>query len=520
MKVDPVLRGNPPCQGRGHDTRRGGIRLRLRRRSISVGRLCRRRDRFAPGFDLLAAFKDMADDLADLHFLTGGASMRDEAGCRSLHLDRGLVVVDLKQRVALRDFGAVVLQPAANAAGVGLQADLRKNNGNGHGIVLGWLVPLDHRGNLLAHRWQRCAGQPVLQFCEQRLQLGHEDGDAGLDGGKVLDAAAGDGHELGSIARPERHADGVDVAVPVAERSDVAMLGVALEPAVDGAAYLIPAVRVVLDQLADDAALQAFLHGGQIGQSHRCLPDRQARTDIEPERDRCLGPAVRDVDHLQPITHAHGDGHAGFEGQGLHQRLGHVDHGAAAQAGVAERYGRRPDGISPQEGIVEEIAEADQRVGEARDRGLGQAGPLDQFLVAERCVGRRERAQDLQAAHQGGRMLSLIFIRWRRYGFVAFSHAASQQRIWPVRLWVGRPPYQSQRAADRPRNEIWNLISFLLTGVDHLVNIAGLSLKAWGETVRHGTTDAQLHRQTQHRDALHFAGDRHDGIPADGHHQG
>ena len=135
-------------------------------------------------------------------------------------------------------------------------------------------------------------------------------------------------HPWTEWADPERHADGVDVAVPGAEAADEPQSLVAVGGLLDRGADARFLVGFLGNDLRQDVVAHLGAHLGQIGQPHRRAPQRQPRSHVQPQRHRALRPAVGQIDHLKAVPRPKRRCNPGAVRQFLHQRLSHVDHGA------------------------------------------------------------------------------------------------------------------------------------------------------------------------------------------------
>jgi len=89
--------------------------------------------------------------------------------------------------------------------------------------------------------------------------------------------------------------------------------------------------------------------------------------------------------------------------------------------------------------IARKVAQQGERVREAGNGGLGQAGAIGDLTVAEHRIGRRERAQYLHTARQVHRELAVIGkvvrvdeTRKRDRGHAAFQFAGRHDGSWTV----------------------------------------------------------------------------------------
>ena len=89
---------------------------------------------------------------------------------------------------------------------------------------------------------------------------------------------------------------------------------------------------------------------------------------------------------------------------------------------IADRQHRRAKLVFPHAHVVAQVAQLGERVGEARNGRLGQAGAHRDFLVAEHRLERREAAQDFQPARERGRELAVAFV------FVAIGAGSGGKR--------------------------------------------------------------------------------------------
>nr|GFD56087.1 hypothetical protein [Tanacetum cinerariifolium] len=83
-------------------------------------------------------------------------------------------------------------------------------------------------------------------------------------------------------------------------------------------------------------------------------------------------------------------------------------HVEVGQQGVAERQHGGAELVAALVGGVVQVAEAGQRVGQARDGRLGHAGAFRHLAVAEGRFAGPEAAQDLEAARQRRHELAVL----------------------------------------------------------------------------------------------------------------
>jgi hypothetical protein len=139
---------------------------------------------------------------------------------------------------------------------------------------------------------------------------------------------------------------------------------------------------------------------GQAGEeraAHGARGERQARADGDPQGDGL--PAVDHVDihNAEPVPDAEAAGQARLAGEALHHRVGDVAHAEIGQRREAEGEHSGIEAVGLARRVVLEIAQAGERVGQARDRGLGQARALRDLAIAEE-LRRIEGTQHLEAA--------------------------------------------------------------------------------------------------------------------------
>src|SRR5207248_10093108 len=77
---------------------------------------------------------------------------------------------------------------------------------------------------------------------------------------------------------------------------------------------------------------------------------------------------------------------------------------------IAQRQHRGAELVFAEAPNVVEVAELGQRVGEAGDGRLGQAGAVGDLLVAQHAFAGMEGTQDVEAAGQGGDELTILYV--------------------------------------------------------------------------------------------------------------
>ena len=142
------------------------------------------------------------------------------------------------------------------------------------------------------------------------------------------------------------------------------------------------------------------------------------RADLEARHQhRRTRPDRVDHHHVEAVAHGQMHGQRGAFGEFDQERPRARADVEVAQKAVAQFQHRRGQHEALAVGQPEQEARADQRGGDARDGGLGNAGQFGQFAIAERRVGGGDRAQHGQAAGKRGDFIAravFVFGRARR----------------------------------------------------------------------------------------------------------
>ncbi len=209
-----------------------------------------------------------------------------------------------------------------------------------------------------------------------------------------------EGEHPGAVRSDQGSADGIDIRLPFTRRNREAPA----RDIVNGAQYAIqdpgPLCAEAGREALQNRSPLGLAQGSQIGASHGGRRHGDARSHIETHRHGRGTPTLRQIDHAEPIPAPYSHGSAGLVRERLHVGPGDLANAEIGERRIAKSKCPGRELILPEAPHMSEIAELRQRVGEARDRGFGQARALGEFLIAEKPVLRLERPQYLEPARK------------------------------------------------------------------------------------------------------------------------
>ncbi|MNI14697.1 hypothetical protein D3C73_679690 [compost metagenome] len=192
------------------------------------------------------------------------------------------------------------------------------------------------------------------------------------------------------------------VGMPFAFGHAVAMRGIVAARLLPPRRMPLPGGGILQSQRLQQRFCLIVIRLRQPRPPHRRWQQRQHGADVGPKRHGVMAPAGFHVHHVRAVMHAQRRRAARRVGQPRHQRARQLPQLDAGQQGIAQRQQRRAQAVAAQAGVIAQQAALDQRIGQPRNRGFGQAGAVGQFAIAERGLAMAKGLQHRQAVSQRG----------------------------------------------------------------------------------------------------------------------
>src|SRR5688572_25031158 len=256
-------------------------------------------------------------------------------------------------------------------------------------------------------KFPQCVLYAIPQFDQPRAEVGDDPGARHL----LHLAEAAECQHLATIARSERHAHRERVRVPVAEREAEPVLFVVPHRLLEAVANPRP-LGLLHDGPIRGQRLDALVarERGEARATERGRAARHALADLEAQSEERISVADLEENHVDVVARGERHRRLAVVGEALHERASHLAHVEAREIALPQGEHADAERVLLLLGEELEVAEPGERVGDARDRRLGQPRALRDLLVAERPVAPLERAQDGERARDRGDEVAVALV--------------------------------------------------------------------------------------------------------------